>query len=369
MKKAIIDPLCLREDERKYELDIREIPFTGNPEEQKEQLLEHAHAPVNDHVLDALEPEVEWETMRPKVMEMEVIVREALLVGEVPQRNRLESLYVHLVHRMRRIMFRARGEVYDALMQLAERINALQPKLFTWYPDLIFPALYVDDSSVQQQLENLKVSKKDDKKSERGDKKKEKKEKKKSRRSPPPPPSGSSSSSSSESSSEEEEDEAKAKSKRSKKKKKSHEREERRTNPVTKWTFRYSGGKDDLAAFLDDVEESMKTHSVSDKEMLVGFGSLLKRLAKTWYRRLGKDFETWKECKKALWQTFEPEKDDDEVIEKIKALRQSKEETFPVYEARMEDLFIRLRDPPSEKKKVKWLMGGLQLFSTLDSRR
>jgi hypothetical protein len=130
---------------------------------------------------------------------------------------------------------------------------------------------------------------------------------------------------------------------------------------VAKWTFRF-GKSEDLRKFIDDVEDAMQLHDVSNRELLRGISALLTEPAKTWFRRNKTKITSWRLFKRLIKEAFTPDDNDEETIEKINCLKQKPDETYAVYEARMLELADRLSEPMSEKEKIRKMMKGLDLF-------
>jgi len=128
-------------------------------------------------------------------------------------------------------------------------------------------------------------------------------------------------------------------------------------NPVVR--FR---GVEDLSLFLEDVEEQRDIHDIREDQLLSGIGALLEGDAKTWYRQRKNQRKTWAAFKRMIRKAFQPCEDDEAILDKLKKMKQRGTETYDVYETRMGEWFRRLEEPLSEKKKVKILLNGLQLF-------
>jgi len=114
--------------------------------------------------------------------------------------------------------------------------------------------------------------------------------------------------------------------------------------------------------FLEEVEELVETHSVEEGDLLSGIGSLLTGSAKIWHKSMKNRIYTWNAFRKTIRQAFMPNDDDDTIIDRLKKMRQRAEESYVVYEARMQELFRRLENPLDEKKRLKLLLDGLHLF-------
>ena len=57
-----------------------------------------------------------------------------------------------------------------------------------------------------------------------------------------------------------------------------------------------------------------------------------------------------------------PNDDDEDLWDKLRKIRQKQDESYIIYEARMEELFRRLQGPVDEKRKLRVLMEGLHFY-------
>ena len=89
--------------------------------------------------------------------------------------------------------------------------------------------------------------------------------------------------------------------------------------------------------FLEEVVEMMEIHSVSERDLLKGIGSLLGGNAKTCYRSAKSRIFTWPAFVKSIRAAFLPSDCDDEIQNRVRKMRQREDETYVVYAARMED--------------------------------
>lgn len=360
----------LLEEELDYELRIRELDSaSAATREEKEALLEeHGELPPFPETLDGLDPAYELELVSMKVAEIKAVVAEiesGMKNGAEPKESRrLNTVYVHTLFRVRRMMFRCHPVYYASFRKLVSKLNAIWYRLQKMYTTLAFPKICTssDDDSEEEQNQHeerkkLKQRKKEEEEErrrrdedDRRRREKEQKERKHSYRSHRQYQSDSSTSSSSSSSS----------SDGHRKKKKSRNKGR---NVVTSWDFKYNGSSErDLHSFLEDVEDAADTNNVSDDELLRGIGALLTDSARTWHRNRKKKLSSWSVFKKEICSAFAPADNDDEVMDKINNIKQKSDETFAVYEARVSELFRRLSAPLSEKEKLKKVYNGLHLF-------
>lgn len=380
---------------------------------------------VETKVVDKLDPQVELAALITKVAELQALFREAQLIENFPvESSRLTSLYLHVAFRVRRIIFHAQGYLYQELRRVDRNVAWIHEKLRTSFPGCEFPLLTVQDDAFEE-LERatsrlaIQENRRDDSagrdvpRQEEGSRRRSTGDSESTRRSPPKSRdaekpqgevidessshTGSSSSSDHRSSRTAQKRTSKSgkKSKRSRKsrhrrkKRRSHRRSSssssgstesspssgsstdseekpkssrRKSNPVASWKIRRYTGLEDLMAFLDEVDELRETHSVSERDLLQGIGSLLGGNAKSWYRSARERIYTWPAFVKSIRSAFLPSDCDDEILDRVRKMRQREDETYVVYAARMEDQFRRLEDKLDNKKKLKLLMGGLHLY-------
>lgn len=380
-------------EEVNYELQIRVKDVTDKTLIEKMDILSNFIEDEPDkEAIGNLNPNNEYLVLRAKVAELHTSCEEN---SAASLSSRLPTLYLHVVARMQRVMFN--GSNYEGFVSLSRKLKAVRKKLVCQYPALDFPLITIprlpsteseedsdereskkshrskkpkkqedsdDDRDSRKSSPRRKFKKSEDSDDDRdsqkssprrkskkngGRKEKKKKVKKERYRSPPKYSSESSSSSGDTATDSEQEFRRSSKNK------------SRRVNPVTKWTFRF-GKDEDLEAFLDDVEEAAQTHDVEDEELLRGIGTLLTGAAKLWYRSKKTKITSWKMFKNKLRDAFRPEGDDDEVLDKINGVRQKSDETFAVYEARIEVLFRRLHRPLSSQERLRKVKKGLDLY-------
>ena len=365
----------------------------------------HLYADCSRARVEALDPEEELETLKPKVSELFTLYEE--WKDELGIRCwRLPSLFIHCVCRIRRMMFRKKHEEFAAMAQRVMKIHAGMEGLYMMdFPKLIitegsesnYSEKEEEEETLEEKLARLQLETENQRKllalrkleeekklleeklkerhkeeEEAGTKKKRKnnkkkktkkskikteKKKKKKNRSDSSEESSESDSSCSSSTSTSTTSSSDSKSSR----KKNRGRSRNWSNPLAKWPIKYGKGED-LHSFLDDVEEAMDTHDVRDKDVIKGFSYLLTGPAKVWFRNRKQDISTWRQLKKEMTAAFSGDQDDDEIFEKISQLRQKSDENFSVFEARTEELFKRLKKPLDEDEKVRKLLKGIHLF-------
>lgn len=383
---AQIDPEVLHRDELEYELRIRGLQgcVFDSVGDLIHMLNEHKSTTVLEDKIASIVPAEEYEILKAKVLELECLVVEVKTAGLLVDRPyRVVSLYCVIMLRIRRIMLRATGEVHFDIVKLAKRLDCVQRMLSAECPVISFPPMYVPVSvdELEQDVENLvvgvvqKLKKHEDRKDDRG------RNVVRNRRRSDFATSGADSSTDTETGHSSSESRTTRTSRTSGRttdssysssapRPRRHSRSRstaRRTdsnpkiNIVSKWTLRYEP-KDDLAKFLEQVEELADMHRVGDSELIKGFGSLLNGHAYTWFKTVRGRLESWEDLKTELRLAFAPADNDESILDQINALEQKKEETYVVYEARMTELFQRLLKPLSESQKTKKLLKGLHLY-------
>ena len=101
---------------------------------------------------------------------------------------------------------------------------------------------------------------------------------------------------------------------------------------------------------------------IPDAEILRGFASLLTGDAKIWFNASRQDIDSFAQLKEEMKAAFAPGDNEENVLERIAALKQRADETYVVFEARMQQLFRRLSEPLSESQKVKKVLNGLHSY-------
>ena len=140
-------------------------------------------------------------------------------------------------------------------------------------------------------------------------------------------------------------------------------RARRGRNPVPSWKLRFSGASiDDVTQFLEGVERMVCAEDVTDDELMRGIGNLLSGPALAWYRTTPHSIRNWKNFKKYIREAFLPGDNDDLLLDRIRKTRQKDDENFEVFASRMEDMFMRLDEPLSEKRKVNIVMKNMHLY-------
>ncbi|KAK3928325.1 Retrovirus-related Pol polyprotein from transposon 412 [Frankliniella fusca] len=344
-----IDFHALSTEEIEYELDIRNVSHIFKPVPEKVLLLQaHWSGAICATQVEEFRPREELSLLKQKVAELEV-----LLVENAPTRResrRFNALYLHTLYRIRRCMFRGDIEQFTAL---AKRVNRIQGACVNLFPHIEYPTLTIVEDDLEARLSALHVSKRPKDKqsgSKKSSKKKSRsrKSKKKSRQASSTSESDSASSSSSSSSSSTE---------------RHGSRRAGKIREVARLAYHYAGKKDeDLHGFLSQLDDAADMYGFSGRDLLGGMSALLQGNAHTWFTARKHSLSSWSTFKRELKEAFNPAGNDSEIWEKIESLRQSSDETYAVYEARAEELYQRLSEPPTDKEKLRKLLSGLHLY-------
>lgn len=408
---AELDPRFLYAEELRYELGIRGVPLAGTAglDGLTNLLRRHQRRDIQMTEVAKLDCQQEERVLSRQTMELHTLHREAKLLGRLrPDSSRLTTLLVHGILRLRRILFLSDGEVFTRLLKIASRQKEWHRTLSQEYRHLEFPLVTIPEEEDEHLLEATRElsineqARNPDQDSERREERgscSRRTEPEVARQRVSRSRGGSRQAGSTEAispSTEEIEDESDRlshrrkktkKTKKSKRKKKRHAekggrrsssettdssstdssnsseepRVKSRKNPVTSWKVKFSGGED-VAQFLEDLEELAAAHSVQEKDLLRGVRSLLSGSALSWFRASKDRICSWQAFKNLIRKAFAPGDCDDVILDRLRKMRQREEETFVVYSARMDDLFRKLDEPLSERQKVKMLMKGLHLF-------
>lgn len=324
--------------------------------------------------------------------ELQVMHSEAgLLGGYFSEPLRMHSLYIHLLRRIRRIVFRARGEDRTKLIGMLKKLKRWRELFCANFPAADFPRVVVPGEEEEDLVEAAGRLRLREERVSPGTSSSHHEQARNPRNGGSVPGGGEESSSDTESapstrnssatrgarsrsgrtgqdarnrrepSSPEDEDSDLASSTEMRGSRRSNPRPRGRTNPVADWKVRY-GGSEDLLAFLEEIEELRDTHFVEESEILAGIGALLTGSAKIWHKSMKNKIYTWDAFKLTIRRAFLPNCDDDAILDRLKKMRQRQEETYLVYEARMVEQFSRLDSPLPDAQRLKYLLGGLHLF-------
>lgn len=332
---AVMDPSQLRNDELEHELSLRcvDTQRSRGHRDLVALCMRSGHVAISEDVLSRLVPGVEYDLLRPKVIELEASLHNARVnPAATDDGPRVMTLFVHVALRIKRILFRAFGNTCDELLKLARRVESARLVLAELCPQYSFPMLVLPpEVKLEESFQNLNISKHS---------------------------KGSRNSHKSSSPSSSDDDGSSHSSRRSRRRNRLHHP---RGNPLEKWSLRFGKGED-LAKFLEEVESTADMHEIPDADILRGFSSLLTGDAKIWFNASRLNIDSFAQLKDEMRAAFAPGDCDESVLEKISALKQRSDETYVVFEARMQQLFQRLSEPLSESVKVKKVMNGLYSY-------
>ena len=406
-QKAQLEPRHLTVEELRYELDIRGVPhqLVGTRSDLANMLTGNLKRETLESQVERKDPKDELAVLVAQTAELRTLLREVRLVREFHREpSRLSTLYLHAVFRHRRIIFLARGEVFHGLNEIAAKLQRIHTALTSVFPEFSFPLLVlpeeeedelvsgtrrltVHDAQEQPEARNtvssptlrdknrIPRSVESDRSSVGGSRCHQDRQEnpERSRRYPSTETSGSSETLHS--------DGKKRNHSRKKKKSRRHGRRRHhskrssrrhasfssedstssgspssdeeargksRKNPVMAWQVKFSGSED-LAQFLEDLEELAAAHSVKEADLLTGVRGLLNGPALSWYRATKNRMTTWTAFKNLIKVAFSPGDNDDAILDRLRRMRQRDEETYVVYAARLEDQFRKLEEPLPEK--------------------
>jgi len=395
LRKLELVPRHLKVEELLYELAIRGVTHRLNSREDLARLFGNNQLrDVLDTEVEKRNPEQELVVLRTKMAELSqryAEVRATIQFHQEP--SRLSSLYLHIAFRLRRIIFFAAGATFDEMNVIADRIRKWQRQLRELLPGWDFPLSVVREEEVDVDLAHaaqrlsLDDRRADDRRADdrrandrrvddrRVDDRRandrrasdgrmgDEEEHRRRGRSPDGGlredweergslRSGTAQRVRRRQLSDSEDDDSVSSRGR-------HRRQGR--NPMTSWRMRF-GGSEDLARFLEDVEEQARLYYVDEEELLDGIGCLLTGSAKVWYRAYRDKLATWQVFKNVIADAFLAVQDDDVLLDKIKRLQQRSDESYMLYETRVQELIRRMRHPPSEEKQIRLLLDGMLRF-------
>lgn len=130
-----------------------------------------------------------------------------------------------------------------------------------------------------------------------------------------------------------------------------------------KWGLKYSGSEEvSVNSFIVDAEEKAISKGMKIENLLLGATEFFTGVAKTWYRSVRDEINSWSELKVALRAEFLPLDYADSLWEEIRNRKQGPREALGVFVANMAGLFSRLEEVVSEERKLKIIMDNLAPF-------
>ena len=394
-----MDYRYLTNDELRYELDIRGVTHELYAEHQDLVNLAYRNRLREEHTgrVNQLNPENELDALKPKVAELRTLFQEARLTRRTSVDNtRLSSLFVHSSYRLRRVQYRGRKELYEELDVVAKSLKTLQMLFaetfteneFPSFPvpseeiaeltrmtERMFPTRRADVASANSNREPLRdlapfsptpaAHRREDRASEQlsADFAASNEDRRGSRRGGDGQKrslSGKHQHRRRRSSSTSEETSSDPSDSRATNSARGSRRTSSRRNPVLTWTVRFSGSEN-LLAFLEEVEELSEEYSTSEGELLTGIGRLLSGNAKSWYRVMKPRISSWATFKTKIREAYLIGERDEDMWDRMRKMRQRGDETFIVYEARVEETYRGLKKK-DEDRKLNILIEGLHQY-------
>lgn len=130
--------------------------------------------------------------------------------------------------------------------------------------------------------------------------------------------------------------------------------------PVHKWNIHFSGSSgESVVGFLEKVECLRIARGVSDIEIFSSAADLFKDKAFTWYFNNKNKFNSWTDLVSKLKSDFLPYNYQEDLLEEIKARKQTVNEKVTLYINAMNGLFNRLENKPEEKAMVRIIQRNL----------
>lgn len=135
--------------------------------------------------------------------------------------------------------------------------------------------------------------------------------------------------------------------------------------PFHKWDVKFSGeGETSVLSFIMDVEEKAESQGIEVRYLIKGAPEFFTGRAKTWYRSIKKQVDSWDELKLFLRTEFLPLGYLDNLWEEVRARKQGETESIGAYIANMLMLFDRLAEmgPVNEEMKLNIIVKNLAPF-------
>ena len=132
-----------------------------------------------------------------------------------------------------------------------------------------------------------------------------------------------------------------------------------------KWGISYSGSEDkSVLSFIVDIEEKATWKGVPFNKLVLGASEFFTGHAKTWFRSIRSQIDSWDELKIALRKEFLPLNYHEILWEEVRARKQGKKESMGEYVANMMSLFERLEflEPVTDGMKLRVLKNNLAPF-------
>lgn len=132
----------------------------------------------------------------------------------------------------------------------------------------------------------------------------------------------------------------------------------RRYVPITKWNLFFDGSAS-VTTFIEDVEELAEARGVSKQQMFQSASEFFKGDALLWFRPRKHKFADWEDLKRNLRSAFLPLDYELNLMDDIRRRTQGPEEKLIMYVSRMQNLFNKLTNKPSELEQVNVIKRNL----------
>ena len=132
---------------------------------------------------------------------------------------------------------------------------------------------------------------------------------------------------------------------------------------------KFSGGKEDVTSWIEDIEQQFKTMYLSDADKLNLIHICLKNDAYQWYRQHKDQLVSWEIFLEEVRKSFTSNLQRDLAFDKLKHYHQTTQQSVSQYYTTMIKL-IKQADPlMSESTKVQYLMNGILASLSTETRR
>lgn len=137
-----------------------------------------------------------------------------------------------------------------------------------------------------------------------------------------------------------------------------------KSEQIYKWNLKFTGERcgASLNSFLEKVEEMCISRGVKEAQLFRSATELFEGKAMIWFRAVRLSVNSWPELVRELKLEFLPPNYDDCLLDEIKHRTQGQNESIGVYVATMQNLFGRLSEPISERRKLSMIQRNLTPF-------
>src|SRR3978361_857427 len=132
--------------------------------------------------------------------------------------------------------------------------------------------------------------------------------------------------------------------------------------PIYKWGISFSGTGEGLnaIAFLERVHELRIARGANYDQLFNGAVDLFKEPALSWYRSIRQDVFSWFELENKIKETFVSPNHDEDLIDQIRARKQSETETLTAFISVLRMKFSRLLKPWSVEDQINLVRRNLK---------